>query len=34
MAIAFYQKRGWIDLGQRRDMPDTHYFEMVYQNGE
>ncbi|BAU41086.1 Acetyltransferase (GNAT) family protein [Leptolyngbya sp. O-77] len=30
VAIAFYQKRGWVDLGQRRDMPDTHYFEKVY----
>ncbi|GAB4154838.1 MAG: GNAT family N-acetyltransferase [Cyanobacteria bacterium J069] len=29
-AIAFYQKHGWIDLGQREDMPDTHYFEKVY----
>ncbi|GAB4474937.1 MAG: hypothetical protein OHK0037_36020 [Elainellaceae cyanobacterium] len=34
VAIAFYRKRGWIDLGQRDDMSDTHYFEKVYQNGE
>lgn len=33
-AIAFYRKRGWVDQGPRTDMPDTHYFEKVYQNDE
>ncbi|MGV2827766.1 GNAT family N-acetyltransferase [Myxosarcina sp. GI1(2024)] len=25
-AMKFYLKHGWIDLGQREDLPEVHYF--------
>jgi ribosomal protein S18 acetylase RimI-like enzyme len=31
VAVKFYLKRGWVDLGQREDAPDVHYFEKTYE---
>ena len=33
-AVRFYLKQGWIDLGQRSDDPDDHYFEKTYDTDE
>jgi ribosomal protein S18 acetylase RimI-like enzyme len=30
-AMRFYLKQGWIDLGQREDAPEVHYFEKTYE---
>ena len=30
-AVRFYLKQGWIDLGQREDAPEVHYFEKTYE---
>jgi ribosomal protein S18 acetylase RimI-like enzyme len=30
MAVKFYLKQGWVDLGQREDAPEVHYFEKTY----
>lgn len=31
IAIKFYLKQGWVDLGQREDAPEVHYFEKTYE---
>ncbi|MBD2168314.1 GNAT family N-acetyltransferase [Calothrix membranacea FACHB-236] len=30
VAMRFYLKHGWVDLGQREDDPEVHYFEKKY----
>ncbi|BAY35046.1 hypothetical protein NIES2107_69570 (plasmid) [Nostoc carneum NIES-2107] len=30
VAIRFYLKHGWVDLGQREDDPEVHYLEKRY----
>ena len=30
MALRFYSKHGWVDLGVREDAPEVHYMEKVY----
>jgi ribosomal protein S18 acetylase RimI-like enzyme len=34
VAMRFYLKQGWIDLGQREDAPDVHYLEKTYEAAE
>ena len=30
LAVRFYLKHGWVDLGQRQDAPEVHWFEKSY----
>jgi ribosomal protein S18 acetylase RimI-like enzyme len=30
VAMRFYLKHGWVDLGQREDDPEVHYLEKKY----
>ena len=31
VAMRFYLKQGWVDLGQREDAPEVHYLETTYE---
>lgn len=31
VAMRFYLKHGWVDLGQREDAPEVHYLEKTYE---
>jgi ribosomal protein S18 acetylase RimI-like enzyme len=31
VAMRFYLRQGWIDLGQREDAPEVHYLEKTYE---
>jgi ribosomal protein S18 acetylase RimI-like enzyme len=31
VAMRFYLKHGWVDLGQREDAPEVHYLEKSYE---
>jgi hypothetical protein len=32
MAMRFYLKQGWVDLGQRADAPEVHYLQKTYRS--
>lgn len=31
VAMRFYLRQGWVDLGQREDAPEVHYLEKTYE---
>ncbi|MBH8555831.1 hypothetical protein I8751_26485 [Nostocaceae cyanobacterium CENA357] len=31
VAMRFYLKQGWVDLGQREDAPEVHDLEKTYE---